>query len=173
MTPARDFSTRPRGGRLTRAQGTLLACGAAAFLLAAWYAGDAWGEHREAAARLAQSQQEAEAVRARIRELEGLRGPEQAAAVQAVLTLDASPPRVLAALAELMPGDVRLESVSLGYGEKVDVEMRVLARNPASFDLFLERLQGSGSFTEVLPGDEDRRGDMRAVIRARYRAGRS
>jgi Tfp pilus assembly protein PilN len=171
MTPARDFSTRPRARRFTRAQSALLLGGIAAFLLAAWSAGDAWGEHRAAAAHLAQARQDADAVRSRIRELQSRRGPEQATAVQAVLTIDASPPRVLAELAELLPGDVRLEALSLGYGEQVELELRVVAKNPASFDLFLDRLQGSASFLDVLPGDEDRRGDMRTTIRARYQAG--
>ena len=170
MSPPRDFSTRPSARRLSRAARALLFSGIAAFLLAAWATGNAWGEHRAASARLAQARAETEAVRARIRELQNRRGPEQAMAVQAVLTSDASPPRVLAELAELLPGDVRLEAVSLAYGEQVELDLRVAARHPASFDLLLESLQRSPSFSQVLPGDEDRRGDMRATIRARYRA---
>jgi Tfp pilus assembly protein PilN len=170
VSPPRDFSTRPSARRLSRAARALLFGGIAAFLLAAWATGDAWGEHRAASARLAQAHAETEAVRARIRELQNRRGgPEQAMAVQAVLTSDASPPRVLAELAELLPGDVRLEAVSLAYGEQVELDLRVAARHPASFDLLLESLQRSPSFSQVLPGDEDRRGDMRATVRARYR----
>ncbi len=52
-------------------------------------------------------------------------------------------------------------------------QMRVAARHPGSFDAFLDRLQRSPAFAEALPGDEDRRGEMRATIRARYRASRS
>jgi len=173
MSPPRDFSTRPRPGRFSRAQRALLLGGTAAFLLAAWTVGDDWGELRAARARLAQARAEAEAVRTRVRELQGRGGPEQTLARQAVLTADAAPPRVLAELAQLLPGDVRLEAVSLSYGEQVEVELRVAARHPGSFDLFLDRLQRSPAFAEALPGDEDRRGDMRATIRARYRASRS
>jgi hypothetical protein len=171
VSPTRDFSTRPRARSFSRAERSLLLAGAAALGLAAWAAADAWGEHRGAAARLAQVRQETAAVRARARALQGRRGPEQALAVQAVLSADASPPRVVAALAELLPGDVRLDAVSLGYGEEVDVDLRVAARTPASFDIFLDRLQRSPSFTGVLPGDEDRRAQMRSTIHGRYRAG--
>jgi Tfp pilus assembly protein PilN len=170
---ARDFSTRPRPGRFSRGERALVLGGTAALLLAAWTALDAWGELREARARLAQARTEAEAVRRRVLDLQGRAGPEHIMAMQAVLTADAAPPRVLAELAELLPPDVRLEAVSFSYGEQVEVELRVAARHPGSFDAFLDRLQRSPAFAEALPGDEDRRGDMRATIRARYRASRS
>ena len=90
------------------------------------------------------------------------RGPGHVMAAQALLTADAAPPRVVAALAELLPGDVRLDGISLRYADQVEVELRVAARTPSSFDLFLDRLQRSPSFAGVLPGEEDRRGQMRA-----------
>jgi hypothetical protein len=168
MTAARDFSTRPRARRLTRPETALLLAGLVAGALAAWSAADAWAQHRAAAAPLAQARADSERVRARIRDLQGRGGPGDALAEQAALSADAPPGRVVAAVAELLPGDVRLESVSLAYGAQLQVELRVAARRPASFDVFLDRLQRSPAFADVLPGDEDRTGDMRAVVRARY-----
>jgi Tfp pilus assembly protein PilN len=89
-----------------------------------------------------------------------------------LLTADAAPPRVLERLAELLPGDVRLETVTLDYGEHVDLQLRVAARNPASFDMFVERLQRSRWFTQVLPGEEVRKGGMTATVRGRWTGGR-
>ena len=168
---ARDFSTRPRGRRFSRWQTALFLAGTGALAVAAWTAAAGWREHGEAAARLAAVREEAAAARARARALQAGRGPEQTMAVQALLTVDAAPPRVVAAVAELLPGDVRLDGLSLRYGEEVDVDLRVAARTAAAFDVFLDRLQRSPSFAGVLPGDEDRRGQVRTTIRGRYRAG--
>ena len=171
MSPRRDFSTHPRRRGLTRAEAAVLAAGVAACGLAAWSAGDAWSEHRAAAARLTAARAETEAVRSRLRDLQVGGGSADALAAQAVLSGEAPPERVIAAVAELLPGDVRLESVSLAYGRQLVLELRVAARRPASFDLFLDNLQRSPSFTDVLPGEEDRTGEMRALIRGRYAPG--
>jgi hypothetical protein len=171
VTRERDFSSRPRGRRLSGPQTALLVAGLAALALAAWSAGDAWGEHRAAAARLLGTQAETGALRSRIEGLRAVTGPDDAVAAQAMLTADAAPPRVLARVAERLPGDVRLEAASLEYGAHVELQLRVAARNPASFDLFVDQLQRSPSFTQVLPGEEDRRGGMTATVRARWAGG--
>jgi hypothetical protein len=171
VSPARDFSSRPRGTAFSLSQQALMVAGVGALAVAAWAAADARAGHRDAVGSLARVRGETEAARARIRELEGRRGPEQALALRALLSAEAPPPRVVAALAELLPGDVRLDSVALTYGEQVEIDLRVVARTPAAFDLFLESLQRSPSFTRVLPGDEDRRAQMRATVRGRYRGG--
>jgi hypothetical protein len=171
VSAPRDFSTRRRARALSRAQAAVLLLGCGALAAASAAALRAWREHGDAAARLAAVRQEAEAARARRRELQARRGPGQAMAVQALLTVDAAPPRVVAALADALPGDVRLDAISLRYGEQVDIDLRVAARTPAAFDRFLDRLQRSPTFTAVLPGDEDRRGQMRTTIRGRYRPG--
>jgi hypothetical protein len=169
MSRARDFSTRGRGARFTPLQKAVLAVGAAALLAAAWAAGDALAAHRAARGSLERVRAEADVVSARVRALEAQRGPEGDFATQALLTADAPPPRVVAEVAALLPGDVRLESMSLSYGPALNLELQVLARRPASFDLFVDRLQESRAFSDVLPGDEDRRAEMRATVRARYR----
>ena len=168
MTRERDFSSRPRARRFSRPQSALLVAGLVALAAAAWAAGDRWGEHRAAAVRLARTRAQTEELRSRIQGLRAGTGPDDAVAAQALLTAEAAPPRVLARLAELMPGDVRLEAASLDYGEHVELELRVAARTPASFDLFVDHLQRSPSFAQVLPGEEDRRGGMTATVRARW-----
>ena len=165
MNAARDFSTRPRARALTGAERAVVLAGVAALAVASWSAADAWTEHRGAAARLAQAREEVEAARARIRQLQGAG---DAVASQAALSAEAPPERVVAEIAALLPDDVRLESLTLSYGRELPVELRVAARDPAAFDLFLDRLQRSRAFADVLPGDEVRTGDMNAVIRARY-----
>lgn len=168
MSPERDFSTRRRTRGFSTPQRALFLAGIAALALAAWAAADAWGECRAAEARLRLAGQEAEAALSRARTLKERRGPGHALAAQALLTADASPPRVVAALAELLPGDVRLDGISLTYAADVKIDLRVAARTPSSFDLFLDRLQRSPSFAGVLPGEEDRRGQMRTTIHGRY-----
>jgi hypothetical protein len=91
-------------------------------------------------------------------------------AAQALLTADAPPSRVVAELSRLMPADVRLENLRLVYGSRLQVEMRVSARAAGSYDVFIDRLERSPSFSEVLPGDENREGELRALVRAVWRA---
>ena len=62
--------------------------------------------------------------------------------------------------------DYRLRLV---YGGRLLLEMRVSARAAASYDLFLDRLARSPSFGEVLPGDENRQGEVHALVRAVWR----
>jgi hypothetical protein len=70
-----------------------------------------------------------------------------------------------------MPPDVRLESVSMHYGDRLELEMRVVARSSSAYDLFLEKLQSSPLFERVLPGEENRDGEVQAAVRAAYRGG--
>jgi len=55
------------------------------------------------------------------------------------------------------------------YGEPLGVSMDVVARTASSYDLFLDRLQRSPLFTDVLPGEENRDGELRTSIRMTYR----
>jgi Tfp pilus assembly protein PilN len=164
----RDFSTRPRHRGLPPLEMVLVALAALAL---AWSCYAAVSARQEAARRRASVEQargELESSRARLASLES-RASDVALARQTLLTLDAPPPRVLATLAALMPADVRLASVSLRYGERLELEMRVIARSAAAYDTFLERLQSSPAFEGVLPGDENRDGEVRAAVRAGYR----
>jgi hypothetical protein len=144
--------------------------GAGLVLLAsAAYAFGAWRDARAVRARLQQARGEAQATLARAQAFESRHDPGQLLAAQALLTADAPPSRVVAELSRLMPGDVRLEDLRLVYGSRLQLEMRVSARVVGSYDTFLERLERSPSFTDVLPGDENREGELRAVVRAVWR----
>jgi hypothetical protein len=108
----------------------------------------------------------------RLRDIDAGQGTAAAAlAAQAEGTLDAPPPRVVADLASAMPADVRLESVDLDYRDRIFVALQVRARTPEAYDLFLERLNRSGRFLEIVPGPESRSGEVSASIRASYAIG--
>jgi Tfp pilus assembly protein PilN len=79
---------------------------------------------------------------------------------------------VLADLEALLPPDVRLQSLTMDYGEGLDLSLQVAARRASSYDLFLQRLQQSPSFLNVRPGEEVRDRGVRARVRAAYRGGR-
>lgn len=161
----RDFSTQPRRRGPGPLELGLLALGGAALLFSAWSAVSARREGARVRASLDQARAEAQALQARAQGKDGL----PVLAAQALLTADAPPSRIVSELANLMPGDVRLESLRLVYGARVEVEMRVAAREAASYDAFLDRLARSQAFADVLPGDENREGEVRAMVRAVWR----
>jgi len=166
---ARDFSTRPvpRSGlpdlALVTLAAALLAVAGAVTLTTRRDLGEARRAVEEARREPAAGRR-AEARDGRASSLQGL-------AAQALSTVEAPPPRILADLAALMPADVRLNRVTLTYGEGVSVELAVVAREAASYDRFLERLAASPRFTDILPGAESREGAISAPIRMRYRGG--
>jgi hypothetical protein len=166
----RDFSSRPRRVPARPLDLALAAAGAALLAVSLYEAGEAWSAQRRAAARFEQTRREADEAQARMRELEARRGPAQGMAAQALLTTEAPPPRVLADLVALMPGDVRIDGATLSYGEPLGLQIDVAARNASSYDLFLDRLQRSPAFADVLPGEENRDGELRTSIRMSYRA---
>jgi hypothetical protein len=164
----RDFSTRPQRSGPAPAD---LAFAAVAGLALAWTSFTAftsWREARERRAGVVEARAELESSRARLGPA-AVRPADLTLAHQSLLTLDAPPARVLGVLGELMPADVRLESVSMEYGERLEMELRVVARSSSAYDVFLERLQSSPAFEGVLPGDENRDGEVRALVRATYR----
>lgn len=165
----RDFSSKPRRRAAAPLDLVLLALGAGALVLSMYTVSNAWSGQRRATARAEETRREAEASLARVRELEARREPGHGIASQALLTADAPPPRVLADLVALMPGDVRLDGVTLTYGEPLGLQVDVAARSASSYDLFLDRLQRSPLFADVLPGDENRDGELRTSIRMTYR----
>jgi hypothetical protein len=148
---------------------------ALAGLALAWTGVQAVRSAREAGRRersAAAARQDLDTTRARLAALESQR-LDSTIARQTLLTLDAPPPQVVAALAELLPEDVRLESMLLRYGDRLELEMRVVARSSTAYDVFLERLSSSPRFESVLPGEENRDGEVRAGIKAAYRGGLS
>jgi hypothetical protein len=167
----RDFSSRPRTRPATHLQRVLVALAAGVFLFSAWSAHGAWQDERRVRARLDQARQESQAASARAQAFDARVDPSLVLASQALLTADAPPGRVVSELSMLMPGEVRLESLRLVYGSRLQLEMRVAARDAPAYDAFLDRLERSPSFTEVLPGDENREGELQATVRAYWRGG--
>ncbi len=148
MTGERDFSSRPRRRRTS------------------------WADLKRARQHVVDLRRQSEAAQARLRTLESRSAPTAALATQALLSEEAAPPRVLADLSGLMPADVKLESMSLTYGEAIAVQMQVSSRTAGSYDGFLQRLEGSPLFDDVVPGEETRDGGVSASITARYRGPR-
>jgi hypothetical protein len=169
MPEPRDFSTRPRRRSPPPLDLALLAVAAAALAVSVYATVDAAGTERRASARAQETRREADDARARVRELEARREPAQGLASQVLLTAEAPPPRVLADLVALMPGDVRLDGVTFTYGDPLALQVDVAARNASSYDLFLDRLQRSPLFADVLPGEENRDGELRTSVRMTYR----
>jgi hypothetical protein len=103
--------------------------------------------------------------------MEARSAPTAALATQALLSADAAPPRLLSDLASLMPADVKLDSLALTYGDGIGMSMQVSAKGAGAYEAFLQRLEGSPLFDEVVPGEEVRDGGVSASIQMRYRGG--
>lgn len=165
----RDFSTRPRRRAPDAFDVGLLALAGLSLILASYWTSTAWTDRRRARQNVEEARREAEADQVRVRALESRQGAEGSLGTQALLTTDAPPPRVLAELGTVLPSDVRLESLTLTYGDGVTLEMQVAARAAAAYDAFLQRLEGSPAFTDVTPGDENRGDEVRASVRVTYK----
>jgi hypothetical protein len=104
----------------------------------------------------------------RTRALQRGKGAVEMLASRALLSAEAPPPRVLADLEAICPRDVRLNGLSLAYGESLILDMKVAARQGRAYDDFLKRLGESPLFADVVPETEARDGEVLATIRARY-----
>ena len=93
-----------------------------------------------------------------------------AAGGQALLAVDAPPSRIVADVATLLPPDVRLERLAIDYQRGGTLEMLVVARDAAAWDLLLERLERAPRIRDVEPGPEARAAEVRSVVRARWSA---
>jgi len=167
-----DFSTRGKRAEVRGLDLVLLAAAALALALAVTSAAGAWGDLRRAAADLEQARRETVDAADRTRALQGRKGPDAVLSSRAFLTAEAPPPRVLADLESILPGDVRLVALTLDYGERLVLGMQLAARHAASYDQFLQGLQQSALFADVRPGEEIRDGGVRAQVQAAYRAPR-
>lgn len=168
MIPERDFSTRrrPRGQRT----GDLAALVVSGLLLAAaaYSAIAAYGDARDARASHDAVRGEIATAAARIKELQAAAG---GVGARAVWSVEAPPPRVVAAIGEILPRDVRLDSLVLRYGPQLEVDMTLTARTADEYDRFLRALEASPAFDGVVLGDETRTDAVRASVRGRYHAG--
>lgn len=142
----------------------------AALVVLALAAGGAWRareEARSALARLAEVRRDVDAASVRLRDLEGrARGTARALRAE-----DAPPARIVSDLASVVPGDVRLERLSIDYARGGAVEMQVVARDAAAWDRLLARLEKAPWLAEVRPGPEEREAEVRSVVRGRWSGG--
>jgi hypothetical protein len=163
-----DFSTRPRPSGLSPTDFVLLIVAVGVLAVSGQLA---W----RASADLSRAERSVEALR---RQGGGSAASGTAAAASPLdrfvspllLTADGSPSRVVRDLVARMPDDVRLEQLDLEYGEGLEVELRVVARNAAAYDQLIENLATSERFFSLVPGSENRDGEVRSVVRLRYRA---
>ena len=165
----RDFSSKPRR-RADHAAHILLAVGGLALLASLITLGTAWSDHRRVGRRLQDERSGLQGVQSRLLSLESARNPDRARTLQAMWTLEAPPPRVFQDLAKALPPDVRLTRVVLDYGNRLDLDLEVQARSANAYDVFLGRLEDGGLFENVVPGDETRDGEVKARVKASYRA---
>lgn len=163
---APDFSTRPATRRLAGSDLALLATGALAAALCVHAVVGGRAEVGAARARLAEVRRDVEEARRRALVLEKRMG--DGVTGQAWLTAEAPPSRVLAELGEVFPPDVRLDGLSLTYGRRLEVEMRVVARSPRAYDLLLERLQASRRLKDLVLGAENREGEVQTTVHASF-----
>lgn len=171
MTRAPDFSTSPASASPARTAASW-ALGLAVLLLV--WSGVATVQalrgSRADQGRLTELRREVEALRGRAASLEARQRGSGGDLLtsQLVLTAEAAPGPVLAELTALLPGDVRFDSLSFEYGSRLDIDASVVARRPAAYDVFLERLSGSARFNDVQPGPEVRESEMRSSVRMSY-----
>ena len=123
---------------------------------------------RHARASVEDVRREIAAAEARAKALQPAAGDEGALGARAVWSAEAPPPRVVAALAQMLPRDVRLETLILRYGAQLEVEMTLTARTAADYDRFLQALESSPAFDRVVLGDESRADAVRASVPGAY-----
>ena len=167
----RDFSSRPRRRPPQPVDLGLIGIGVLTLIFAGYATGTSWADFKRARQHVADVRRDTEAAQARLKTMEARSAPTAALATQALLSTDAAPPRVLADLAALMPPDVKLDTLNLTYGEGIRMSMHVSAKGTGAYEAFLQRLESSPLFEEVVPGEETRDGGVSASIEMRYRGG--
>jgi len=166
VTRQPDFRTAPRAPRGAGWASALLAAGVIAAGVAGYQALGAREEAAAAEARLAGVTREVAALKPRYAAL----AAHAAAGGQSLLAVDAPPSRIVADVATALPPDVRLDRLSIDYRQGGTLEMLVVARDAAAWDLLLERLERAPRIRDVEPGPEARAAEVRSVVRARWSA---
>ena len=167
MTRQPDFKTARRAPLASAWWTAWLAAGALAALVAGYQALAAREEARSAAARLAEVTHEVAALASR---QAALAARARVAGTQALPAEDAPPARIVADVAAALPPDVRLDRLAIDYERGGALELVVVARDAAAWDLLLERLEQAPRIREVAPGPEARAAEVRSVVRARWSA---
>jgi hypothetical protein len=161
-----DFSTGPRREPLApRWERVVAGVAALALVVSVVASYRARADAREAVARAAEARRQLDEQEAR------LRAATPAAGAVAAGAMEAPPGRIVGAIAAVLPGDARLAQLSIDYQRGVVLEMQVDARRAPAWDGLLERMERSPDFADVEPGPEDRGGEMRTTLRARWAGG--
>lgn len=167
-----DFSTHPRRRLPAPREIALVGVGVLACIVAAWSAWTARTEAGAARARLADARRELGAMEARARTLGGASTASAEVLRRAAAAQESPPDRVVAALARHLPPGARLERLTIAYAADVVLDMQVVSRDPAQWDLFLARLEDDGAFEDIAPGPERRDSPMRTSLHVRWGGGR-
>ena len=163
MSRQPDFSTGPRRAPLApRWERLLLAAALLALAASGTAAYRARAEARDATARAAEARRQLDEQQARLRAITPAGGTVAGGAAEA------SPGRVVGAIAAVLPRDVRLLQITIDYQRGTVVEMQVEAKRADAWDRLLEQIERSADFVEVEPGPEDRAGEVRTTLRARW-----
>ncbi len=88
---------------------------------------------------------------------------------QILASHERTPQHVLSTIGRLLPAGARLDNVTLAYGTEVEVDLHIVAREPATYDRFLERIEESPAFRDIVFGSENRNGEMQVSLKAVYR----
>jgi len=159
-----DFATSPRAVRFPSWERILLVVGALALAAACGLSWRARAQAAEVRARLADVRRELDQQAARVQAL-APRGASRSGQASA------SPARIVAAVAAVLPPDVRLERLRIDDGPGPRLELAVEARDADGWDRLLERLEASPAFADIAPGPESREAEVRSVVNARWAGG--
>ena len=162
MSAQPDFATAPRSHRRPSGAAVMLVAASLVLLFSAFAAWRARSEAAFAVERVAAVRGEIDRAATRLR------------AAQRPEARDAdrpAPSRILAAIARVLPGDVRLLHLAIDYTRGAALELQVEARDAAAWDRLLARLERSADFADVEPGPERREAEVRSVVRARWVGG--
>lgn len=172
MSEQPDFSTSPRPRRLPVRAIAAIAVGLLALAFSARTAWVARQEAHEAQARLVAVRREIARLEARLGVLDARSDTGRELLARASAAREAPPERIVAALARVLPDDVRVERLDVSYEEAVSLDLRLVARDAAAWDVALDRLAQAASFEEVTPGPERREGELRTSVHARWKGER-
>jgi hypothetical protein len=159
-----DFATQPPAARLPPWERVLLVAGALALAAVFGLAWRARTQAAEARTRLADVRRELGQQAARVRAL-APRGDSPSGRTPA------SPARIVAAVAAVLPPGVRLERLRIDDGPDPRLELAVEARDAEGWDRLLERLEASPAFADVASGPESREAVVRSGASARWAGG--
>lgn len=167
--PLPDLSTHPRPRAASVWEMALLVACAALVVVAARSAWRTVEERDRAEARVAFVRSEGARLRAEAREVARHRGRVREDLVAPLLlSIDAPPARVAAAIATRLPPSARVGNLVLRYADSLWVDVEIDARDAAAYDRLVEGLLAASEFRDLLPGPEVREGEIRSSLSARF-----